>query len=634
MKAKRPIVPGKTPHTGLVLLLAVMSGQAYLTLATPHAILLLISGFSIFCVVISFIVKPLAEKGWISNILFLAICAASMLSVSDIVQQNIFRYSSTEFFLYWGLALPLLSLRLLFADNKRNRMLVPFLSILCFAALECLREMLSFSYIHSLIFFLLLLSYVRQSANFSMDLGNTRKILLRAVSFVIVLMLGFGISLSLKGKYTDMYFLFAAPPSDQISNLDSSGRMHDLKGRLNSSQIVLRIQADFPPGYLRNNVFASFDGTQWLTSQQSTQLFPDEQNIFLIQSGNSTISMQVYPALQELSNLPHPLGTKRINCKIPSLSLDQNGTITANEEIAKVYTLFSGGHVEGSIDVTKEYLELPPTWQQKLHKITKGQIKEHSDVLSRINAVKHYLLQNHDYSLSYSPPADSNAMLDFLENSRSAHCEYFATSAVLLLRMVGVPARYVTGLAGGSQGIGYYIYRANNLHAWAEAWDGESWHVVEATPSGGQPNSTQSENLLDWLSFQKDKFFLMNIFDVLANSTLIPYSLALIFLCICLVLLLRALLRHKPWRNKHVSPDINEKIFNLFENKIGIPRELSETLEEYRFRLRSSMQLQEESKTISDSFLGLYSNRVYGEKKVSILELEQMMLHIPDRRQQ
>jgi transglutaminase-like putative cysteine protease len=35
----------------------------------------------------------------------------------------------------------------------------------------------------------------------------------------------------------------------------------------------------------------------------------------------------------------------------------------------------------------------------------------------------------------------------FLLRTRSGHCEYFATATVLLLRQLGIPARYAVGYA-------------------------------------------------------------------------------------------------------------------------------------------------------------------------------------------
>ena len=372
MKNRLLTSPGKLPHIGLAVLLAAMSVQAYYTLPFPHHTpLLMASGFSALCIVTSCFLRPLEEKGWISNIIFVAICIASTFLVSSNQQYGIFSFSTTEFFLYWAISLPLLSFRLLFADEKRNRMLVPFLAILCFATLECLHRKLDFSLLHSLIFFFFLFFYVRQTGNLTRGIKDNRKRIVKGVTFGIVLVCGLGIAQLLKGSYADMYFLFATHSSEQISDLDSSGRLHDLKGMLNSPQVILRIQAKHSPGYLRNNVFTSFDGKQWHARQQVRQLLPDKQGNFLLRSGAADNTMHVYPALDNLSSLPHPVNTRRINCTAPSISLNNDGTIATEKGLAKAYTLFFGGQAgKETGSIPEEYLELPPDWKNKLYKIT------------------------------------------------------------------------------------------------------------------------------------------------------------------------------------------------------------------------------------------------------------------------
>ncbi len=59
--------------------------------------------------------------------------------------------------------------------------------------------------------------------------------------------------------------------------------------------------------------------------------------------------------------------------------------------------------------------------------------------------------------------------LDFLSNTRRGHCELFASSLVLMLRSINIPARVVTGYKGADKDEDqiYYV-RQRNAHAWAE----------------------------------------------------------------------------------------------------------------------------------------------------------------------
>jgi transglutaminase-like putative cysteine protease len=73
---------------------------------------------------------------------------------------------------------------------------------------------------------------------------------------------------------------------------------------------------------------------------------------------------------------------------------------------------------------------------------------------------------------------------EFLEHTRSGHCEFFATASVLLLRAAGIPARYATGYAVQEYSPLEQAWRVRrrHAHAWASAWIGGRWVDVDTTP--------------------------------------------------------------------------------------------------------------------------------------------------------
>lgn len=81
-------------------------------------------------------------------------------------------------------------------------------------------------------------------------------------------------------------------------------------------------------------------------------------------------------------------------------------------------------------------------------------------------------------------PRGTTALADFLQRSKSGHCEYFAAATTLLLRAAGIPARYATGFAmlEYSDLEGAYVVRARHAHAWTRAWVGDRWVDVDTTP--------------------------------------------------------------------------------------------------------------------------------------------------------
>ena len=92
-------------------------------------------------------------------------------------------------------------------------------------------------------------------------------------------------------------------------------------------------------------------------------------------------------------------------------------------------------------------------------------------------------------------PASVDFLQHFLTESRTGYCVHFASAAVALARLAGVPARYVTGfmvslprpdddsLTAGSGGLVRAEITGLNSHAWVELWlPSAGWISFEATP--------------------------------------------------------------------------------------------------------------------------------------------------------
>ncbi len=112
-----------------------------------------------------------------------------------------------------------------------------------------------------------------------------------------------------------------------------------------------------------------------------------------------------------------------------------------------------------------------------------------TDPQDKVAAVQKFLLQNNAYSLTVNA-GSGEPISSFILQRKSAHCEYFASAAVILLRALHVPTRYVSGyFAHESDGKGWTLVRQRDAHAWAESWvDGVGWVTVDATPGNGRPD--------------------------------------------------------------------------------------------------------------------------------------------------
>ncbi len=114
-----------------------------------------------------------------------------------------------------------------------------------------------------------------------------------------------------------------------------------------------------------------------------------------------------------------------------------------------------------------------------------------------VMAIIDYLTDEDNFKYTLYPQISSSETLigieKFIADTREGSCVQYATTAVLMLREMGIPARFVSGYVAGSFGANRdenkaasYIatVRDSNAHAWIEVWyDGVGWVQYETTPA-------------------------------------------------------------------------------------------------------------------------------------------------------
>lgn len=115
-----------------------------------------------------------------------------------------------------------------------------------------------------------------------------------------------------------------------------------------------------------------------------------------------------------------------------------------------------------------------------------------------------HLRRNFRYSLEMiAPPPGVDPIENFLFTTRAGHCEYFASSMAALCLSVDIPARVVTGYAGGEFNAvaGHFTIRRSDAHAWVELkLNPERWETFDPTPPGDLPHIQRaSAGFFGWL---------------------------------------------------------------------------------------------------------------------------------------
>ena len=88
------------------------------------------------------------------------------------------------------------------------------------------------------------------------------------------------------------------------------------------------------------------------------------------------------------------------------------------------------------------------------------------------------------YTTDMKPTPGVEPVEDFLFNLKRGHCEYFASSMVVLLREVNVPARLVNGFKVSEWNpiAGAYVVRQQHAHSWVEAYlRPYGWRTLDPT---------------------------------------------------------------------------------------------------------------------------------------------------------
>jgi len=265
-----------------------------------------------------------------------------------------------------------------------------------------------------------------------------------------------------------------------------------------SGKIVLRVRVpagDVPPTLLREGGYDSYRMGTWTTgtndfvqvslnSKGTGRLlapkrifskveiagyFPDGEGLLPLPHG--TFQIEDFPAL---------LRTNRLGV---AMVKDGPGLLDFQ---ADYWTGLSMDASPGPMDMGVPDDERP-VLKQVADKLGLDKLSERQ----KIRAVSRFFQDRFHYSLVLPGRSrrseQKTALGRFLTETRSGHCEYFATATVLLLRQAGVNARYITGFAvpESARHGETYLVRERHRHAWALVYhsDTGTWEQVDNTPS-------------------------------------------------------------------------------------------------------------------------------------------------------
>lgn len=146
--------------------------------------------------------------------------------------------------------------------------------------------------------------------------------------------------------------------------------------------------------------------------------------------------------------------------------------------------------------VKGRYLELPPTLPGRVRDLAMELTRSQPSPYDQAIAIQNYL-RTYTYTLDLpAPPKDRDVADYFLFDLKKGYCDYYATAMVVLARVAGIPARFVTGYASGefdSIRNQYTITEADG-HSWPEVYF-PKYGWVEFEPTAGRAATLLPERL-------------------------------------------------------------------------------------------------------------------------------------------
>ncbi|MBO3461802.1 transglutaminase domain-containing protein [Aetokthonos hydrillicola Thurmond2011] len=366
------------------------------------------------------------------------------------------------------------------------------------------------------------------------------------------------------------------------------------------------------PLLLREATYNKYQSSDWLASSPDFTSIQPESNGTTWHLANKPAHSSTVSISTRLNNgkglLKLADGTFQID-ELPVNSMERNkyGTVKVEGNFdAIAYQI----HFEPSLSLDK-----PPTENDlqipKQEKPALNQVISQIDILGKspeqiLPRVETFFQKNFSYSLKLAGKGEySTPISKFLLKTRSGHCEYFATATTLLLRAVGIPARYAVGYSVHefSPLENQYVVRSRHAHAWTLAYVGGKWQVIDTTPAdwttledATAPKWALISDLWSFLIFK-----ISACFRYIRHSNLFKHVWWLLFLLIFIVMRIlnrEKLLLHRSKKrtlSKTLATNVANKTpseFYIIEkvlNELGLSRQPSESLKKWIERLKQEL---------------------------------------------
>ncbi len=354
--------------------------------------------------------------------------------------------------------------------------------------------------------------------------------------------LSFGGQLGLE-KVSDMMGSASARRASRF-NPDINATLIGTRGTVRQSpEIQWRLTTDGPPQtaprLLRTATYSSFIGRSWLTQRIAKADFKDldtrlvnDEPYYLLTEAENTDEITRLPSFElrgsASSESPIPLPGDAMGLRdfdLDGIESNTFGTVRIfpRNPVIHGQVFWNGGTFPESPPLGREDLRTPSDDSECLDRIVAElNLDANKPLDEKLLTLRQWFRSEFSYTRNltitrpYRRTNSPSAITSFLTTVKKGHCEYFATSAVLILRNAGIPARYTTGygVMEPDPKRGGFVIRGTHGHAWCRVWDQDNnrWVDFDPTPPSwfASVNSqiTRTQRFYDSLKRLREDFFI------------------------------------------------------------------------------------------------------------------------------
>jgi len=302
------------------------------------------------------------------------------------------------------------------------------------------------------------------------------------------------------------------------------GRIGEIKLQ---TAVVMRTRLDVPRDAIpnlrwRGISLTTFDGHRWYTPEHDNHpVMPDSSGWYRLSSSHSPEAGRSFRAVyykvilepmatDSLFVLAHPValfgafgrdtGNPLRDAPTRYLLVDQTNSLFRHENTFSKFQyegralvpvvspeILRKASSEYPLNIRETYLQLPEL-DPEIPKLAREITRRSATPFDKSEAIELYLRTRFGYTLTQPDPPPKDPLAYFLLHRRAGHCEYFATAMTVMVRSLGIPARYINGFLLGEYNdvADSYIVRGSDAHSWVEVYFPEyGWIPFDPTPPAG-----------------------------------------------------------------------------------------------------------------------------------------------------